>query len=183
MKNVDVPLWDKGDSTDNYAKGGGSARLQSLEGTLSADRDVLRAFKLVLGRKPSTRESAYYRISRLEKDDIKLKLLDSKEHKEIIENAKLYPSIVKESKDQKVNILKLKSKYESLAEELEELHKLLTEKNNTIVELRKVKGKPYITNSDMLREAKESRSTLTNSSNPPNGEKSVWDRIIDLFFR
>ena len=83
MKNVDVPLWDKGDNTDNFVKGGASQRSMSFDGVVEADKNITSAFKLVLGRKPSTRESAYYRISRAQKNDIILKLISGAEHKDM----------------------------------------------------------------------------------------------------
>ena len=186
MKNVDVPLWDKGDSTDNFARGGKSAQNISFDDMLEVDKGISKIFKLVLGRKPTTRESAYYRISRMEKDDIIHKLISSQEHKEILSNAKKYPELVEENKQQKGSILKLKSEYESRVKEFEDLNRLLTEQSNTIVELRKSKEKPFITDSRILEESKTyhskygEREKMTGSINE---ERSLWDKIIDLFFR
>ena len=69
MKNVDIPLWDKGDSTDNFTKGGGKSALK-FDQMVKQDQEIVDIFELVLGRKPTTRESAYYRISRLEREEI-----------------------------------------------------------------------------------------------------------------
>lgn len=186
MKNTDVPLWDKGDSTDNYSKGGARLRKTSFEGMLEVDENTEKLFKLVLGRKPSTRESAYYRISRMEKGDIILKLLSGKEHKDLISNAKKYPDIVKENKEQKSTILKLKSEYDSRIKEFEDLNKLLEEKNNIIVELRKNKDKPYISDRKIVEESTSHYSKYgarEHAKDSSTKEESLWDKIIDLFFR
>ncbi len=185
MKNADVPLWDKGDSTDNYSKGGAAPRRSSFEGMLEMDKNTEKIFKLVLGRKPSTRESAYYRISRMEKGDIILKLLSGQEHKDLVSKAKKYPDLIKENREQKSTILKLKSEHESRVQEFEDLSRLLSEKNNMIVELRKNKDKPYISDKRILEESTshyskhDQREYAKNSSK----EESWFDKIIDLFFR
>lgn len=177
MKNVDVPLWDKGDNTDNYTKGGGRANSMSFDGMIEADKNVLYAFRLVLGRKPSTREIAYYRISRMEKNDILLKLISGTEHKELVKNAKKFPELSKENSQLKSNILKLKSEYESRVKEYEDLNKLLKEKNNTITELRNTKSKPFITDEKVRLESANYNSKYISD------DKSWWDKIIDLFFK
>lgn len=186
MKNADVPLWDKGDSTDNYSKGGGSTRRPSFESMMEVDKNIEKLFKLVLGRKPSTRESAYYRISRMEKGDIILKLLSGQEHKDLISSAKKYPEIVAESKEQKATILKLKSEYESRIEEFDDLNKLLLEKNNIIADLRKTKDKPYISDRRIIEESTSHYSKYgerENAKSSSKKEESWFDKIIDLFFK
>ncbi|HKM20122.1 MAG TPA: hypothetical protein VJY47_02775 [Candidatus Dojkabacteria bacterium] len=182
MKNVDVPLWDKGDKTDNFTRGGARAKQMSLEGMVEVDKGIEKIFKMVLGRKPSTRESAYYRISRMEKEDIIAKLLSGTEHKELIKNAKKYPEVVDENKQQKGTILKLKSEHKSRTQELEELGKLLEEKNVTIKNLRAEKGKPYITNHRILEESMDYKPQYKQVESADN-EKTWWEKIIDLFFR
>lgn len=187
MKNEEVPLWDKGDDTDNFAKGGGrSARGVSLEGVLKADKDIEKAFKVVLGRKPSTREGAYYRISRMKWEDIVLKLVSGEEHKELIKNAKKYPKILEENKQQKGTILKLKSEHESRVKEYEDLNQLLKEKNKTIKELRETKDKPFITNPKIMEESTTYHSKYkqrTETNQGLDNERTAWDKIIDLFFK
>ena len=69
MKNVDVPLWDKGDSTDSFSKGGGS-----MFPNFDTDEDknpiIEKIFESVLNRKPTSRELSYYKYSVLNKEDI-----------------------------------------------------------------------------------------------------------------
>ncbi len=185
MKNVDVPLWDKGDNTDNFVKGGASQRSMSFDGVVEADKNITSAFKLVLGRKPSTRESAYYRISRAQKNDIILKLISGAEHKELIRNAYKYPEVVKENVQLKGNILKLKSEYESRVKEYEDLKILLEEKNNTIKELRVTNGNPFVTDRRIIEESTTYNNRYVKAGSSKRYEpvkKSLWDKIIDILF-
>ena len=71
MQDADVPLWDKGDNTDNFAKGGGSSfSLFDSNEKESHNEEVEAIYELVLGRKPTSRELAYYRYSSVKKDEI-----------------------------------------------------------------------------------------------------------------
>ncbi|MGI6484357.1 MAG: hypothetical protein ACOX0R_01925 [Candidatus Dojkabacteria bacterium] len=186
MKNVDVPMWDKGDSTDNFAKGGGRSSLK-FDDIVKEDKKIIGLFKLILGRKPSTRESAYYRISRASKENITEKLINSEEHKELIVSAQKYPEVLKEKKQLESTVLKLKSNIEDSGKEFEELKKLLEEKNRTIRDLREEKDKPYLTKKELIEESniyysKFSERTPTKKSYNVN-DQSLWDRILKLFFK
>jgi hypothetical protein len=68
MKNVDVPLWDKGDDTDSFSKGGASSSSFSMR-TPSIKKSPLikKIYKQILGREPSSREMAYYKYSSAKK--------------------------------------------------------------------------------------------------------------------
>ena len=57
MKNVDVPMWDKGDDTDDFSKGGGSSSLGNIGMLKSKDPGTGKLFKLILGREPSSKGS------------------------------------------------------------------------------------------------------------------------------
>lgn len=187
MKNVDIPLWDKGDSTDNYSKGGGKSTLK-FDQMVKQDQEIIDIFELVLGRKPTTRESAYYRISRLPREEIIEKLIQSPEHKELVIMALKYPALSKENKQLESTVLKLKSNIDDSVKEYEELNKLLQEKNALIDQLRNVKGKPYLTNKKLVEESSsyyskfQEREIAKKESNSYNNE-SIWDKILDLFFK
>lgn len=184
MKNVDVPMWDKGDSTDNFAKGGGRSSAV-FDRMVENDKRIIELFELVLGRKPSTRESAYYRISKSEDAEVIEKLVRNSEHKELVVKAKNYPSLLKENKKQKSSILKLKSSIEDREKEFEEMEKLLEEKNTTIKELREEKGKPFLTNEDLVKESNQYYSKISESKSKSSydvNDQSLWDRILQLFF-
>lgn len=185
MKNVDVPMWDKGDSTDSFSKGGGRSSIK-FDQMVKEDQKIIDIFELVLGRKPTTRESAYYRISRAEREEVIEKLIQSAEHKELVIMAQKYPALLKENKQFETTVLKLKSNIEDSRSEFQELHKLLDEKNTLINNLRDSKGKPYLTSTKLVEESNnyyskfDERRPLTAIENTE--EKSVWDKIIDLFF-
>lgn len=187
MKNVDVPMWDKGDSTDNFAKGAGrSGSKMDFDEMIKADKELVDIYKMILGRKPSTREAAYYRISRAEKEDIILKLVSSAEHKELVLKAKKYPDVVKENSLLESNVLKLRTAIEDGTKEHEELEKLLDEKNNLIKQLREKKDEPFLTDKKLLEESTSYYSKFTDRENLPssdNEDESIWDKVLDLFFK
>jgi len=143
MKNVDVPMWDKGDSTDSYSKGGGSM-LSGFESLSDKIPMIEEVYEKVLGRKPSSRELSFYKYSVLKRDEITKKLLNSEEHKEIVEKGRSYPEFEKRERLAKSNILKLKHGIEDMGEELDELRNMLGEKNKIIEDLREEKIAPYI---------------------------------------
>lgn len=186
MKNVDVPMWDKGDSTDDFAKGAGRSSLK-FDDIVKEDKKVIELFELVLGRKPSTRESAYYRISRASDGDIIEKLINSAEHKELIMKAQRYPDAIKENKQLESTVLKLRSYIEDSNKEFEELKKLLEEKNLVIKELRDNKDQPYLTNKELVEESNTYYSKFSerekSSTQYDVNDQSLWDRILKLFFK
>ena len=143
MKNVDVPMWDKGDSTDSYSKGGGSmfSDFESLSDKIPMIEEV---YEKVLGRKPSSRELSLYKYSVLKRDEITRKLLNSEEHKEIVEKGRAYSELEERERLAKSNILKLKHGIEDMVVEHDELKNILDEKNKIIEKLREEKTAPYI---------------------------------------
>lgn len=183
MKNVDVPLWDRGDDTDNYRKGGVSSSQKTFSRIEEADKNIKSAFKLAIGRKPTSRESAYYRISKAEKNDILLKLINTEEHKELISNGRKYPDIVKEKKILETNVLKLKSNIDDFHGEYEQLKKLLEQKNLLIKELREQKGRPYLTNKSLLETSDYYERKAAERRYREDKEDSFWDKILKIFFK
>ena len=143
MKDVDVPMWDKGDSTDSYSQGGGSmiSNLASLSDKIPMIEEV---YEKVLGRKPSSRELSLYKYSVLKRDEITKKLLNSEEHKEIVEKGRAYSQLEERERLAKSSILKLKHSIEDMVVEHDELKNMLSEKNKIIEKLREEKIAPYI---------------------------------------
>ncbi|MDD4382396.1 MAG: hypothetical protein PHE21_03600 [Candidatus Dojkabacteria bacterium] len=143
MKNVDVPLWDKGDSTDSFSKGG-----SSMFPDFDTDEDkspiIEKIFDMVLSRKPTSRELSYYRYSVLKKESIINKLLNSQEHKELVSKGREYPILEENERIAKSTILKLKHNIEDISQEHEDLRELLIEKNKMIESLREEKTAPFI---------------------------------------
>lgn len=144
MKNVDVPLWDKGDSTDSYSKGGGSIFFD-LDALSEKIKMIEEVYEKVLGRKPSNRELAQYKYSILKKEEITKRLLNSEEHKEVISKGRNYSELEKREKLAKSTILKLKHGIRDMITEHDSLKNILEEKNKTIDNLRREKTPPYIT--------------------------------------
>lgn len=179
MKNVDVPLWDKGDDTDSFSKGGASSSSFSMR-TPSVKKSPLikKIYKQVLGREPSSREMAYYKYSSAKKEEIIKKLLEGDEHKELLEMARSFPDLEETNSKLKSKVLKLKSKVKDNEEEFKQLKSLLEEKNAIIKELRETKETPPYLDGQVLE---EDGVHYTVSSVPMKKdierEKTFWDRL------
>ncbi len=186
MKSVDVPMWDKGDSTDNYAKGGSARPMQGslFNGNSKRDREIRGIYEVILGREPSTRELSYHRFGSLSTDELIEALLNGEEHKKLIEKGHKYPELEKMGKLLEGTILKLRTAIEDKESEINELNNLLNEKNSTIEELRGSKDVPYITDKKLLETENTSVSTsyYSNLSKPVNKEYSLWEKVLELFF-
>lgn len=128
------------DSTDDFSSGA----KRSLRGFATEKSDNLEnLFMLILGRKPSSRESAYYKYAALEERDIIKKLLESQEHSKILESASKLPGIQDQLRNLEITEKKLIQKIEDLEKEIAEGRILLEEKNSTIKELREEVMNPY----------------------------------------
>ncbi len=179
MKNVDVPLWDKGDDTDSFSKGGASSSSFSMR-TPSVKKSPLikKIYKQVLGREPSSREMAYYKYSSAKKEEIIKKLLEGDEHKELLEMARSFPDLEETNSKLKSKVLKLKSKVKDNEEEFKQLKSLLEEKNAIIKELRETKETPPYLDGQVLE---EDGVHYTVSGVPMNKDiernKTFWDRL------
>jgi hypothetical protein len=143
MKKVDVPLWDKGDSTDSYSKGG-SSMFSDFDMDVDKNPVIERIFELVLKRKPTSRELSYYKYSVLSKEDIIKKLLNTEEHKDLISKGREYPQLEENERIARSTVLKLKHSIEDVKQEHEDLTELLSEKNKLIDSLREEKNVPFI---------------------------------------
>lgn len=128
------------DKSDDFSRGGSSSF-----GSISTDRVPMieKVFNEVLGRKPTSREIAYYKYGVLKEDGIREKLLKSKEHQEIIEKASKLPGIEEELKTVRVSEKKISQIVADLNQEMTQSERLLTEKNFLIQELREKVNNPY----------------------------------------
>ncbi|HBB64888.1 MAG: hypothetical protein UR34_C0005G0013 [candidate division WS6 bacterium GW2011_GWC1_33_20] len=97
----------------------------------------------VLGRKPSSRELAYYKYGVLEENEIRIKLLKSEEHKKIIENSSKVPGLESELRDLRITEKKLVQGIDDYKSEISQSQNLLNEKNAIILELREQVKNPY----------------------------------------
>lgn len=179
MKNVDVPLWDKGDDTDSFTKGGALGSSFSMkQPPVGKSSLIKKVYKQVLGREPSSREMAYYKYSLAKKEDIIKRLLESEEHEDILEKAKKYPELEETNLKLESKVLKLESKLRDNEEEFKQLKSLLEEKNATIKELRKTKEVPPYLDGTVLEE----NGVHYSVSKAPvkevvKREATFWDRL------
>ena len=181
MQDADVPIWDKGDRTDDYVKSGGSSfSLFDTEEKGGKVVDIEEIYELVLGRKPTSRELSYYRYSVSKKEDILKKLIKSEEHKEIVKKGREYPALEERARMDQSTILKLRHNIEDQQEEFNEMKSMLNEKNKEIDVLREEKRIPYVTQSFL-----EGKGTVyyggTDSENS-KPEKKTSDSWIDRLF-
>ncbi|MHC1716748.1 MAG: hypothetical protein AB9915_02610 [Candidatus Dojkabacteria bacterium] len=187
MKNVDVPMWDKGDSTDNFAKGGFSNSPFGFTPPSEKSEEIKKIYLRILGREPSSREISYYKYSVMETNKIVDKLLDGDEHKGILEKAKEYPVLQERNKLSENSILKLKTYIKDKGEEYSELKNLLDEKNSLIEDLRTTKDQPFLTDKKLLEDSNSHYSTSKNkyytAKSIEEREESLFEKIIKLFFR
>ncbi len=177
MKNVDVPLWDKGDDTDSFTKGGvlGSSLKQS---PLGKSPLVKKLYKQILGREPSSREMAYYKYTLAKKEDITKRLLESEEHKKILEKAQKYPELEETNSKLKSKVLKLESKIKDNEEEFKQLQSLLKEKNATIKELRRTKEvPPYLDGAVLEEDGVHYSVSKAPLKEVVKKEENFWDRL------
>ncbi|HOK59900.1 MAG TPA: hypothetical protein PK432_02870, partial [Candidatus Dojkabacteria bacterium] len=90
------------DTTDDFSSGGGSFR--SIRSSKTDRTDAIeKIFMDVLGRKPSSREMAYYKYSPIKEEDIITKLISSDEHKKIVESALKLPGVQEELKNVRIS--------------------------------------------------------------------------------
>jgi hypothetical protein len=181
MKNVDVPMWDKGDDTDDFSKGGSSSQL-SFEPSAIKLPAIKEIFELVLGREPSSREMSYYKYSTLKKEQIVKKLLEGDEHKNILEKSNKFPELKEENKQYQSTVLKLKTTLEDKENEFLELKRLLVEKNNTIESLRQNRNTPFLTNENIFEENNVHYSIPKDSHVERKEKEGFLDRLLYLFF-
>jgi len=184
MKNVDVPLWDKGDDTDDFSKGGASNTPSFNTSSTFCKKSGLieKIYKQILGRKPSSREMAYYKYSSSEKEEIMERLLKSDEHKEILDKSQKYPELKEKNKELESTILKLKSRSKDRVVEYTELKRLLEEKNQAIQELRQEKNFPYLTEEKILNQTNVHYNASRVGHKYEQKDEKFWDRLSYLLF-
>ena len=174
MKDADVSISKNVHTSQGKLFSENSEKTDSIE----------KVFDLVLGRKPTSHEKAYYKYNDIPLDEIERTLLIGKEHNELIKGGRMYCELEKEVGVFKSTILKLQSSVEDKSKEISELTKLLNEKNQLIVQLRELKDAPYVT--EKFSTSIESGTSKITTSNEykkiKNGKNSLWDKILDIFF-
>lgn len=182
MQDADVPIWDKGDRTDDYAKGGGNSfSFFDTEGKNDKLVVVDKAYELVLGRKPTSRELSFYRYAPMKEEELFKKLLNGEEHKDVVKKGREYPELEEREKLDQSAILKLKHSIEDKQEEFDGMKSMLEEKNREINNLRNEKNIPFISQS--FFEKKESVAYYgTSESYGAKKEPKVATSFIDKLF-
>jgi len=182
MQNADVPLWDKGDKTDDYAKGGGSGGFSFFDSEEKSDKsvEIEKLYELVLGRKPTSRELSYYRYAPAKREEVLKKLLKSDEHKDLITKGKDYPELENREKLGQSTILKLKHSLEDQEAEFKETRVMLQEKNREIGVLREEKNIPYVTQSFLEGKGVVYYQSVSDSQNKKKDEapKNWLDKLF-----
>ena len=154
---------------------------------------IKEVFQLVLNREPSSRELSFYKYGIQEKEEIIEKLLNDKEHKELLEKSKEYPKVEEKLKDSNHKVVQLKQEVEDNKQEIDEVRNLLNEKNKEIAILRRENSDPYnFTHSDALKYIKTlAENKRTDSDNNGEGqfstvnsaetkEKTFLDKLYEL---
>lgn len=180
MKNVDVPMWDKGDDTDSFSKGGASGSFSFSTPTIK-NTELKEIYMLVLGREPSSREMAQQKYSPTKRNDLIVKLVESDEHSKVLDRSKEHPTLKDDLSGAKSKILKLKTLVSDQESEFLELKRLILEKNSMIESLRENKDVPFLTDRTVLEEKNMHYST--SSSEREEREDTIWDRILNIFYK
>lgn len=169
------------EKSDDFSSGGSISSF----GNIQVDRVPMieKVFKEVLGRKPSSRELAYYKYGVIKEDGIRSKLIKSQEHKDLIDSALKLPGVENELKSVRVSEKKLGQKVEDIRLEIVESEKLLNEKNFLIKELREKVSNPYDFPSkiEKYEEGFDVYSSRERTGVTIEKKKSFKDVIKDIF--
>jgi hypothetical protein len=100
-------------------------------------REVIsRLFKLVIGKEPQEKDFNYYRFSALSEDGLIRNLLNTQDHKKMIDQSSQFGQIQTSQKDMELKVKSLEMHLASLQQELKTLQEILAEKNKYIQNLR-----------------------------------------------
>ena len=173
------------DKNDEFSGGGGSSFSSSLTERVLM---IEKIFKVVLGRKPSSREIAYYKYGGMKEQEIYLKLLKSDEHKKILEDAKKLPNIEDELRDLRISERKIMQSREDLKSEILSSQGLLDEKNLIIRDLRDSINNPYDLPSQVEKfeegfDIFNSQREVYRESKERKGLGNILREIVNLLFR
>jgi len=128
------------EKSDDYSSGG-RASFRDIPSDRAST--IEKIYMQVLNRKPSSRELSYYKYSMVEEEEIRIKLLDSDEHKKLLEDARRLPGIEDQLKNSELTIKKSNQKIQDLDQQIQENSILLNERNRVIVDLRSELQNPY----------------------------------------
>ncbi len=170
------------DKNDEFGGGGSSSFSVSPSERVSM---IEKIFNDVFGRKPSSRELAYYKYGVMKEKEIYLKLITSDEHKKILEDAKKVPNMEDELRDLRISERKLIQIREDLKSEMLSFQSLLNEKDLIIKELRGRVNNPYDLPSQV--EKYEEGFDIFNSQigikKKQKEKKNILKEIVNLLFK
>jgi len=128
------------EKNDDYSSGSGPSFRD-----IPSDRTPIieKIYLQVLNRKPSSRELSYYKYSMVDEDEIRNKLLDSDEHKKLLEDARELPGVKDQLKNSELAVRKGTQKVQDLELQIQEDSVLLNERNRVIADLRSELQNPY----------------------------------------
>lgn len=126
--------------SDDPPKGG--SRLSPSERV----KMIEKLYMEILSRKPDTRDLNFYKYSSTSEEEIRKELIDCKEHKTLIENGREHKKLKNLLEDSQSKINSLKAEISDQEKSLEEMNKLLKEKNLHIQELRNKENSPFNSN-------------------------------------
>jgi hypothetical protein len=169
------------DTTDDFSKGGSSSR-KMFDDDSDRLEMVEEVYNLVLGRKPSSRELSYYKYSISNKEEIMLKLLNSREHKDIISNSLELPNIKEQWEVSKLDNMKLNQKLLDMGKEQTQLQGLLAEQRAKITDLRSQVTNPYElpSNSEKYEEGFDVYQSVRIKENSKEKKKSFKEKFKEF---
>lgn len=163
------------DTNDDFSKGGSSSF-----GSISQKSEFIeKIFKKVLGRKPTSKEISFYKVSAISEEKLFRKLVESDEHKKIVKNSNEFPELEQRLKNSEASNVRFNQKLEDVTDEIVELKNLLREKNNIIIKLRGELKNPY---SIPTRREKIIEGFDVNNKLETKEEVSPLKKILKLIF-
>ncbi|WKZ29998.1 MAG: hypothetical protein QY314_04295 [Candidatus Dojkabacteria bacterium] len=97
---------------------------------------ITRLFKLVVGKEPQEKDFNYYRFSALTEDGLIRNLLNTQEHKKILDQSGEFNTVQSSQRNMELKVKTLEMHLASLQNELKTLQEILEEKNRYIQNLR-----------------------------------------------
>jgi predicted phage tail protein len=104
---------------------------------------IEKAFQDVLCREPDTRDLNFYKYSSVSEEKIREELIESEEHKKLIENGREFKKTRNLLKNADSKIKSLEGKIEDQVESMKQMEILLKEKNLHIEDLKKKIQSPF----------------------------------------
>lgn len=135
------PYW--GGGTGGFGYGANQNNTEKKLTPEEREEMIKKVYQYVLGRDATVRDINYYKYSTLGEKDIAKQLLDSQEHKDILNNAREYIDLKSNFDKTEDKNKKMETQIKDQIEEFKKLLQLLNEKNKYIEQLRRQLNNPY----------------------------------------